>query len=122
MNWLFWQTGAAPFVGGGFGHFYHYAPFPQEYPIDRYTMETKRQLDLLDKHLADNAYINGDEYTIADMAIWPWYGRLVQGELYGDAVEFLQAEEYTQLKAWADKIAERPAVKRALEAEYKEIN
>lgn len=121
MNWLFWQTGAAPFVGGGFGHFYHYAPFPQEYPIDRYTMETKRQLDLLDKHLAENAYINGEEYTIADMALWPWYGRLVQGELYGGAAEFLNAQEYTNLKAWTDKIAERPAVKRALEADYKPI-
>ncbi|AYW45934.1 glutathione-dependent disulfide-bond oxidoreductase [Tetragenococcus koreensis] len=122
MNWLFWQTGAAPFVGGGFGHFYHYAPFAQEYPIDRYTMETKRQLDLLDKHLANKNFINGDEYTIADMAIWPWYGQLVQGELYGDAAEFLNAKEYKNVIAWADRIAKRPAVKRAKEAEYKDIN
>ncbi|MEC6748596.1 glutathione-dependent disulfide-bond oxidoreductase [Marinilactibacillus sp. XAAS-LB27] len=121
MNWLFWQTGAAPFLGGGFGHFYNYAPTAQEYPINRYTMEAKRQLDLLDKHLADNAYMNGNEYGIADMAIWPWYGRLVQGELYGEADKFLKADEYTNLKAWADKILERPAVKRALEVEYKEL-
>lgn len=122
MNWLFWQTGAAPYVGGGFGHFYHYAPSAQEYPINRFTMETKRQLDLLDRLLTERDYINGNEYTIADMAIWPWYGRLVQGHLYGDAAEFLKANEYLHLKEWADKIAERPAVKRALELEYKEIN
>lgn len=121
MNWLFWQTGAAPYVGGGFGHFYHYAPTNQEYPINRFTMETKRQLDLLDRHLADKDYINGDEYTIADMAIWPWYGRLVQGALYGNAAEFLKADEYTHLKKWAERIGERPAVKRALEVEYKDI-
>lgn len=123
MNWLFWQTGAAPFVGGGFGHFFQYAPFPQEYPIDRYTMETKRQLDLLDKHLADKAFILGDTYTIADMAIWPWYGRLVQGKLYSDAAaEFLNVQEYPHLKAWADRIGARPAVKRSLDVAYKEIN
>ncbi len=122
MNWLFWQIGAAPYVGGGFGHFYSYAPTKQEYPIDRFTMETKRQLDLLDRHLADKDYINGDEYTIADMAIWPWYGRLVQGDLYGDAAEFLKADEYTHLKEWADRISKRPAVKRALDVEYKDIN
>ncbi|WP_440896639.1 glutathione-dependent disulfide-bond oxidoreductase [Amphibacillus sp. Q70] len=121
MNWLFWQTGAAPFVGGGFGHFYEYAPFAQEYPINRYTMETKRQLDLLDKHLAGKAFINGDEYTIADMAIWPWYGRLVQGDLYSDADKFLNVQEYPNLKAWADRISERPAIKRAIDMEYKEI-
>lgn len=121
MNWLFWQTGAAPYLGGGFGHFYNYAPTKQEYPIDRFTMETKRQLDLLDKHLADKPFIGGDEYTIADMAIWPWYGRLVQGKLYGDAAEFLKANEYTHLLEWADRIQERPAVKRALEVEYKEF-
>ncbi|PRY82939.1 glutathione-dependent disulfide-bond oxidoreductase [Alkalibacterium olivapovliticus] len=121
MNWLFWQTGAAPYVGGGFGHFYHYAPTNQEYPINRFTMETKRQLDLLDRHLADKDYINGDEYTIADMAIWPWYGRLVQGALYGNAAEFLKADEYTHLKKWAERIGERPAVKRAWEVEYKDI-
>ncbi|EXJ24072.1 Glutathione S-transferase [Alkalibacterium sp. AK22] len=121
LNWLFWQTGAAPYVGGGFGHFYAYAPTKQEYPINRFTMETKRQLDLLDRHLADKDYINGDAYSIADMAIWPWYGRLVQGALYGDAATFLKAEEYSNLKAWADRIGERPAVKRALDAEYKDI-
>ncbi|TVP90394.1 glutathione-dependent disulfide-bond oxidoreductase [Alkalibacterium sp.] len=121
MNWLFWQTGAAPYVGGGFGHFYAYAPTKQEYPINRFTMETKRQLDLLDRHLADIDYINGDSYTIADMAIWPWYGRLVQGALYGDAATFLKADEYTNLKEWADRIGERPAVKRGLDVEYKDI-
>lgn len=121
MNWLFWQTGAAPFVGGGFGHFFQYAPFAQEYPINRYTMETKRQLDLLDKHLADKAFINGDDYTIADMAIWPWYGALVLGDSYSNSAEFLTVAEYTHLLAWAEKIAERPAVKRALKAEYKSI-
>ncbi|MCF1675250.1 glutathione-dependent disulfide-bond oxidoreductase [Tetragenococcus halophilus] len=121
MNWLFWQTGAAPFVGGGFGHFYYYAPFAQEYPIDRYTMETKRQLDLLDKHLANKDFIMGDEYTIADMTIWPWYGRLVQGELYGDADEFLKAKEYKNLKAWTDRIAQRPGVQRGINVEYQAI-
>lgn len=121
MNWLFWQTGAAPYVGGGFGHFYHYAPYPQEYPIDRFTMETKRQLDLLDRLLKDRDYINGEEYSIADMAIWPWYGRLVQGHLYGSAAEFLKANEYTHLKEWADRIADRPAVKRALDLDYKDL-
>lgn len=121
MNWLFWQTGAAPFVGGGFGHFFHAAPFAQEYPINRYTMETKRQLDLLDKHLADKDYINGAEYTIADMANWPWYGRLVRDELYEGSGEFLNVKEYSNVKRWADKIAQRPAVKKALDAEYKEF-
>lgn len=121
MNWLFWQTGAAPYVGGGFGHFYHYAPTAQEYPINRFTMETKRQLDLLDRQLADKDFIAGDEYTIADMAIWPWYGRLVQGHLYGDAAEFLKADEYSNLKKWADRVGNRPAVKRGLEVEYKAI-
>lgn len=121
MNWLFWQTGAAPYVGGGFGHFFAYAPFAQEYPINRFTMETKRQLDLLDRHLKEHAYIGGYEYTIADMAIWPWYGRLAQGELYSRSDEFLNVKEYIHLKEWADRIGERPAVKRALEVEYKDI-
>lgn len=121
MNWLFWQTGAAPFVGGGFGHFYHYAPFAQEYPINRYTMETKRQLDLLNRHLADKSYILGDTYSIADIAIWPWYGRLVQGHLYGDASEFLQVQDYPHLIAWADRISERPAVQRGIEVTYQDI-
>ncbi|MDI5921424.1 glutathione-dependent disulfide-bond oxidoreductase [Halomonas sp. LR5S13] len=111
LNWLFWQMGAAPFVGGGFGHFYAYAPEPLEYPIDRYTMETKRQLDVLDRQLAERAYIAGNDYTIADMAIYPWYGLLVQGLLY-DAGEFLAVDEYPNVQRWARRIAERPAVKR----------
>ncbi|PRY72579.1 glutathione-dependent disulfide-bond oxidoreductase [Halomonas ventosae] len=111
LNWLFWQMGAAPFVGGGFGHFYAYAPEPLEYPIDRYTMETKRQLDVLDRTLAEREYIAGDDYTIADMAIYPWYGVLVQGLLY-DAGEFLAVDEYPNVQRWAKRIAERPAVKR----------
>lgn len=122
MNWLFWQTGAAPFLGGGFGHFYQYAPFPQEYPINRYAMEAKRQLDLLNRHLADKTYILGEEYTIADMVIWPWYGRLVQGEMYGNSGEFLQVQEYPNVITWAEGIAARPAVKRALNIEYQSID
>jgi len=109
LNWLFWQMGSAPFVGGGFGHFYAYAPEKFEYPIDRYAMETKRQLDVLDRQLATNRYVAGDEYTIADMAIWPWYGGLVLGQLY-DAAEFLSVHEYKHVKRWADEIAARPAV------------
>ena len=112
-NWLFWQVGSGPYLGGGFGHFYAYAPYKMQYPIDRFTMETKRQLDVLDKHLADNAYMAGEEYSIADMAIWPWYGNLVLGKLY-DAAEFLQVEDYSYLLAWAKRIAERPAVKRGI--------
>lgn len=112
-NWLMWQMGSAPFLGGGFGHFYVYAPFKQEYPIERYTMEAKRQLDVLNKHLAENTYMAGDEYSIADIAIWPWYGRLVLGDLY-NAAEFLSADEYTYVKQWAEMIAERPAVKRGI--------
>ena len=111
INWLFWQMGSAPYLGGGFGHFYAYAPFKIEYCIDRFTMETKRQLDVLDRHLADNAYLAGDEYSIADIAIWPWYGGVATGAVY-DAAEFLQAHEYKHLLRWADKIAQRPAVKR----------
>lgn len=111
MNWLFWQMGSAPFLGGGFGHFYAYAPEKYEYPIDRYAMEVKRQLDVLDKQLAVNEYVAGNEYTIADMAIWPWYGGLVLGRLY-DAAEFLDVESYTHVLRWAKRINERPAVKR----------
>ena len=111
MNWLFWQMASAPFVGGGFGHFYNYAPEKLEYPINRYTMETKRQLDVLDQQLAQHQYVAGDEYTIADIAIWPWYGALVLGELYG-AAEFLDVKSYPHVIAWAEKIATRPAVKR----------
>jgi GSH-dependent disulfide-bond oxidoreductase len=111
LNWLFWQMGSAPYLGGGFGHFYAYAPAKWEYPINRFAMETKRQLDVLDRHLAANAYMAGDEYSIADMAIWPWYGALSKGLLYG-AGEFLDVQSYTHVQQWTDAIAERPAVKR----------
>ncbi len=111
LSWLFWQMGAAPYLGGGFGHFYAYAPMKLEYPIDRFAMEVKRQLDVLDRQLAENEYIAGDTYTIADMAIWPWYGALVKGLVY-DAGEFLQVQDYKNVQRWTDKIAERPAVKR----------
>ena len=111
LSWLFWQMGSAPLLGGGFGHFYAYAPEKYEYPINRYTMEVKRQLDVLDRRLANNRYIAGREYTIADMAIWPWYGALVKNKVY-DAAEFLQAHTYTNLIRWTDEIAERPAVQR----------
>ncbi len=111
LNWLFWQMGSAPFVGGGFGHFYAYAPEKYEYPINRYTMETKRQLDVLDKHLAEHRYMSGEHYTIADIAIWPWYGALVLGRLY-DAATFLDVASYPHLLRWAEQIDQRPAVKR----------
>ncbi len=111
LNWLFWQMGSAPYLGGGFGHFYAYAPEKFEYPIDRFTMETKRQLDVLDRRLAEHRYLVGDTYTIADIAVWPWYGQLVRGNLYS-AAEFLSAHEYTHVLRWAEEIAERPAVKR----------
>ncbi|MEM8696104.1 MAG: glutathione-dependent disulfide-bond oxidoreductase [Pseudomonadota bacterium] len=111
FNWLFWQMGSAPYLGGGFGHFYAYAPMKMEYPIDRFAMEVKRQMDVLDRHLAENEYMAGSDYTIADMAIWPWYGGMAKGVLY-DAAEFLQVHEYTHLNRWADMIGERPAVQR----------
>ena len=111
INWLMWQMGSAPFLGGGFGHFYAYAPEKWEYPINRYAMEVKRQLDVLDRHLKDNEYMAGDEYSIADMAIWPWYGAMVKGVLY-EAGEFLAVHEYTNVIRWAEQIGERPAVKR----------
>ena len=111
LSWLFWQMGSAPFLGGGFGHFYAYAPIKIEYAIDRYAMEVKRQLDVLDRQLAEQPYIAGADYTIADMAIWPWYGALVKGLVYG-AGEFLQVQEYTHVQRWADQVAERPAVQR----------
>lgn len=111
LNWLFWQMGSAPFLGGGFGHFYAYAPEKYEYPIDRYTMEVKRQLDVLDRQLAEHEYVAGDTYTIADMAIWPWYGVLALGRLY-DAAEFLDVESYTHVMRWARQIEQRPAVQR----------
>ncbi|WKA63932.1 glutathione-dependent disulfide-bond oxidoreductase [Pectobacterium aroidearum] len=109
LNWLFWQMGSAPYVGGGFGHFYAYAPEKFEYPINRFTMETKRQLDVLNRRLAESRYLAGDSYTIADIAVWPWYGGLVQNALYS-AAEFLSAHEYTHVIRWADEIAARPAV------------
>lgn len=111
MNWLFWQMASAPILGGGFGHFYAYAPEKYEYPINRYTMEVKRQLDVLDRQLADNQYIAGDEYTIADMAIWPWYGSLVKNTVY-EAAEFLEAHTYKNILRWTDELAKRPAVQR----------
>jgi GST-like protein len=114
MNWLFWQMGSAPFLGGGFGHFYAYAPVKIEYAIDRYTMEAKRQLDVLNRHLADNRVMAGDEYSIADMAIWPWYGQIVAGKLYGDAATFLNADIYGNVRRWHDDIAARPAVQRGI--------
>lgn len=110
-NWLFWQMGSAPYLGGGFGHFYSYAPSKMQYPIDRFTMETKRQLDVLNRHLSENEYMAGDEYSIADIAIWPWYGSLVLGDLY-DAAEFLDVASYTHVVRWAKQVADRPAVKR----------
>ena len=111
LNWLFWQMGSAPFLGGGFGHFYAYAPQKFEYPINRYAMETKRQLDVLDRHLATHTYMAGDDYTIADIAIYPWYGWLVEGKLY-NAGEFLSVQDYTHVQRWAKAIGARPAVKR----------
>ncbi len=111
LSWLFWQMGSAPFLGGGFGHFYAYAPTKIEYAIDRYAMEVKRQLDVLDRRLAESAYLAGDEYTIADIAVWPWYGALVKGQLYG-AGEFLQVQEYKHVLRWTDQIAQRPAARR----------
>ena len=111
MNWLFWQMGSAPYLGGGFGHFYAYAPYKMEYPIDRFSMEVKRQLDVLDRQLATNPFVAGDEYTIADMAIFPWYGNLVLGRQY-NAGEFLDVASYKNVVAWAEKLDARPAVQR----------
>jgi len=111
LSWLFWQVGSAPYLGGGFGHFYAYAPMKIEYAIDRYAMEVKRQLDVLDRRLAESEYIAGTDYTIADMAIWPWYGALVKGLLY-ESGEFLAGHEYAHVNRWTDTIAKRPAVKR----------
>ncbi|CAH1747812.1 disulfide reductase/organic hydroperoxide reductase [Thauera humireducens] len=111
LSWLFWQVGSAPYVGGGLGHFYAYAPTKIEYAIDRFAMETKRQMDVLDRRLGESRYVAGDEYTIADMAIWPWYGGMAKGLLY-DAGEFLQVQDYRNVIRWADEIGARPAVKR----------
>ena len=112
LSWLFWQMGAAPYLGGGFGHFYAYAPMKIEYAIDRFAMEVKRQLDVLDRRLAETRYIAGSEYTIADIAIFPWYGGLAKGWAYGDAAEFLSAHEYKNVQRWADALLDRPAVRR----------
>jgi GSH-dependent disulfide-bond oxidoreductase len=111
LSWLFWQMGSGPYLGGGFGHFYAYAPSKMQYPIDRFAMEVKRQLDVLDRQLAHHEYVTGSQYTIADMAIWPWYGGLVKGVLYG-AAEFLSVQDYKNVQRWADTIGARPAVKR----------
>ena len=111
LSWLFWQMGSAPFLGGGFGHFYAYAPAKFEYPINRYAMEVKRQLDVLDRQLAQHRFLAGADYTIADMAVWPWYGTLVKGQLY-EAGEFLSVHEYKNVLRWTDEIAQRPAVQR----------
>jgi GSH-dependent disulfide-bond oxidoreductase len=112
LSWLFWQMGSAPYLGGGFGHFYAYAPTKIEYAIDRFAMEVKRQLDVLDKRLADNEYIAGSAYTIADMAIFPWYGGLAKGWLYGESAQFLSVQDYKNVQRWADMLLERPAVQR----------
>ncbi|TCZ64878.1 glutathione-dependent disulfide-bond oxidoreductase [Roseicella aquatilis] len=111
LSWLFWQVGSAPYLGGGFGHFYAYAPTKMEYPIDRFAMEVKRQLDVLDRRLAESEYVAGSDYSIADMAIWPWYGGLVKGWLY-DAAEFLQVQDYRHVVRWAEAVGNRPAVRR----------
>jgi len=111
LSWLFWQMGSAPYLGGGFGHFYAYAPTKIEYAIDRFAMETKRQLDVLDRRLGESKYLGGDDYTIADMAVWPWYGGLAKGAMY-EGGEFLSVQDYKHLQRWTDAIAERPAVKR----------
>lgn len=114
LSWLFWQMGSAPFVGGGFGHFFAYAPFKMEYPINRYAMEVKRQYDVLDRHLADNRYMAGDEYSIADMAIFPWYGGVALGNAYDGAAKFLDLGSYKNVQRWIADVATRPAVKRGI--------
>ena len=111
LSWLMWQMGSGPFLGGGFGHFYAYAPEKFQYPIDRFAMEVKRQMDVLDKRLAEHEFLAGSDYTVADMAVWPWYGALAKGQLY-EAGEFLQVQEYTHVLRWAEQIAQRPAVQR----------
>lgn len=112
LSWLFWQMGSAPYLGGGFGHFYAYAPTKIEYAIDRFAMEVKRQLDVLDQRLADNEYLAGREYSIADIAVWPWYGALAKGRLYGESATFLQVQDYANVQRWVDLVAARPAVQR----------
>jgi GSH-dependent disulfide-bond oxidoreductase len=113
LSWLFWQMGSAPYLGGGFGHFYAYAPIKIEYAIDRFAMEVKRQLDVLDRRLAESPFLGGDDYSIADIAVWPWYGAMAKGLLYGGG-EFLSVEEYKNVRRWTDGIAERPGVKRGM--------
>jgi GST-like protein len=113
LSWLFWQMGSAPYLGGGFGHFYAYAPMKIEYAIDRFAMEVKRQLDVLDRRLAESPFLGGDDYSVADIAVWPWYGAMAKGLLYGGG-EFLAVEEYANVRRWTDGIAERPAVKRGM--------
>lgn len=123
LNWTFWQIGAGPYVGGGFGHFFAYAPEKMKYPIDRFTMETKRQLDLIDQTLANREFIAGDSYSIADIVIWSWYGRLALGELYEGSKEFLNVEaDYPNVMEWAKRINERPGVQRGLAAEYQDLD
>ena len=112
LSWLFWQLGSAPYLGGGFGHFFAYAPIKIEYAIDRFAMETKRQLDVLDRRLAESEYLGGSEYTLADIAVWPWYGSLAKGLMYGASGVFLQVQDYKNVQRWTDQIAARPAVKR----------
>ena len=112
LSWLFWQMGSAPYLGGGFGHFYAYAPAKFEYAIDRFAMEVKRQLDVLDRRLAESRFLAGDDYTIADVAVWPWYGQLAKGLLYGESATFLQVQDYAHVQRWTDEIAARPAVQR----------
>ncbi len=112
LSWLFWQMGSAPYLGGGFGHFYAYAPAKFEYAIDRFAMEVKRQLDVLDRRLAESRFLAGDDYTVADVAVWPWYGQLAKGLLYGESATFLQVQDYAHVQRWTDEIAGRPAVQR----------
>jgi GST-like protein len=122
LSWLFWQMGSAPFLGGGFGHFYMYAPVKIQYAIDRYAMEVKRQIDVLDRHFAEHRFAAGDEYSIADMAIWPWYGAVALGQAYGDAATFLSATDYRHFNRWVDEVAERPAVQRGRRVNRKPEN
>lgn len=124
LSWVMWQMGSAPYLGGGFGHFYAYAPYPMQYPIDRFTMETKRQMDVLDQHLASHEYMIGDgdgNYSIADIIIWAWYGQLVLDKLYDEAAQFLDVASYQNVQRWAKQIAARPAVQRAVELELQPI-
>ena len=122
LNWLFWQMGSAPFLGGGFGHFYMYAPVKVQYAIDRYAMEVKRQYDVLDRHLANNRFMAGEDYSIADMAIWPWYGAIALGQAYGDAASFLSLKDYRHFNRWVDDVAARPAVQRGRRVNRRQEN